>query len=112
MGRGRTGDKRGKTLRGVWAGSIQATPSQVVGDDDVGDGIEHHLDVSCIRGAGQVTVDFLVWGAILALELCLDVSCCVVVSIGSWREESEMEKIVWLRVIIQQNDAPLILQCR
>lgn len=75
--------QRGRTLRGVRACSVQATPSEVVGDDDVGHGVKHHLDVSCIRGAGHVTVDFLIWRAILALELCLDVSCCVLVGIGS-----------------------------
>lgn len=68
---------------GVWARSVQATPSEVVSDDDVGDGVKHHLDVSCICGAGHVTVDFLIWRAILALKLCLDVSCCVLVGIGS-----------------------------
>lgn len=73
----------GRHYRVVWAGSVQATPSEVVGDDDVGDGVEHHLDVSCIRGAGHVTVDFLIWRAVLALELCLDVGCCVVVGVGS-----------------------------
>lgn len=82
--RGKRGQKGGgRHYRVVWAGSVQATPSEVVGDDDVGDGVEHHLDVSCIRGAGHVTVDFLIWRAVLALELCLDVGCCVVVGVGS-----------------------------
>lgn len=72
----------------MWTSSIQATPSQVVGDDDVGHSVKHHLDVSCIRGAGQVTVDFLIWGTILALELYLDVSCRVVIGVGSWREKT------------------------
>lgn len=78
---------------GVWARSVQATPSEVVGDDDVGDGVKHHLDVSCICGAGHVTVDFFIWRAILALKLCLDVSRCILVGIGSWREKREKQII-------------------
>lgn len=89
--RGGGGDRRrGGHYRVVWAGSVQATPSEVVGDDDVGHGVEHHLDVSCIRGAGHVTVDFLIRRAVLALELCLDVGCCVLVGIGSWRDKHRM----------------------
>lgn len=63
--------------------SVQATPSEVVGDDDVSDGVKHNLDVSCICGAGHVTVDFLIWRAILALKLCLNISCCVFIGVGS-----------------------------
>ncbi len=91
--RERRGQRREDITGGfVRACSVQATPSEVVGDDDVGHGVKHHLDVSCIRGAGHVTVDFLIWRAILALELCLDVSCCVLVGIGSWREKKKTEK--------------------
>lgn len=42
------------------ARSVQAAAPQVVGNDDVGDGVEHHLDVSRVCGAGHVTVDLLV----------------------------------------------------
>lgn len=76
----------------MWARSVQATPPEVVGNDDVGDGVEHHLDVSCICGAGHVTVDFLIWRAVLALELCLDVSCGVLVDVGSWRRRRREKK--------------------
>lgn len=82
-GTGRAGERRGQGGGHYRACSVQATPSEVVGDDDVGHGVKHHLDVSCIRGAGHVTVDFLIWRAILALELCLDVSCCVLIGVGS-----------------------------
>lgn len=68
--------------------SVQATPSEVVGDDDVGHGVKHNLDVPCICGAGHVTVDFLIWRAILTLKLCLDVSCCILIGVGSWRGKS------------------------
>lgn len=78
--------RRGGGVEGR-ACSVQATPSEVVGDDDVGDGVEHHLDISCVCGAGHVTVDFFIWGAVLALKLCLDVSRCVLVGIGSCREK-------------------------
>ena len=36
---------------------VQTASSQVVGDDDVGDGVEHKLDVLGVRGAGHVTID-------------------------------------------------------
>lgn len=65
---------------------VQATSSEVVGDDDIGHSIKHHLDVPCICGAGHVTVDFLIWGAILALKLCLDISCSILVGVWSWRK--------------------------
>ena len=90
-GRERRGDKGGGHYGVSGAGSVQATPSEVVSDDDVGHGVKHHLDVSCICGAGHVTVDFLIWRAVLALELCLNVSCCVIVGIGSWKEERERD---------------------
>lgn len=77
----------------MWARSIQATPSEVVGNDDVGDGIKHHLDVSCVCGAGHMTVDFFIGRAILALELCLDISCCILIGVGSCREEQEQCRI-------------------
>lgn len=69
--------------------SVQAAASQVVGDDYVGDRVEHHLDVPCVRGTGHVTVDLLIGRAVLALELCLDVSSCVIVSVRACRENSQ-----------------------
>lgn len=80
-GLGRYGD--------VWARSVQATPSEVVGDNDIGDGVKHHLDVSCICGARHVTVDFFIRRAILALKLCLDVSCCIFIGVWSCRVEEK-----------------------
>lgn len=90
---------RGGERGGVWWGgtcratashvteaSVEATPPQVVGDDDVGDGVEHHLDVSRVCGAGHVTVDLLVGRAVLALKLGLDVSRRVVVGVGPCSE--------------------------
>lgn len=68
--------------------SVQAAASQVVGDDDVGDGVEHHLDIPCVRGTGHVTVDLLIGRTVLALELCLDVSGCVIISVRTCGENS------------------------
>lgn len=70
---------------GDWARSVQAAAPQVVGDDDVGDGVEHHLDVSRVCGAGHVTVDLLVGRAVLALKLSLDVRRRVLVGVGPCR---------------------------
>lgn len=70
--------------------SVQAAASQVVGDDDVGDCIEHHLDVPCVRGTGHVTIDLLIGRAVLALELCLDVSRCVIISVRTCGGNSDI----------------------
>lgn len=87
MRAGRGGTKNEWKGRGQdRACSVQAAASEVIGNDDVGHSVEHHLDISCICGAGHVTVDFLVWRTVLALELCLDVSGCVVVGVGSCTE--------------------------
>ena len=53
--------------------SVEATPPQVVGDDDVGDGVEHELDVGRVGGARHVAVDLLRGRLVLRLELRLDV---------------------------------------
>lgn len=76
----------------MWASSVQATPSEVVGNDDIGHSVKHNLDVPRIRGTGHVTVDFLIWRAVLALELCLDVSCRVVIGVGSWTGGKQEDK--------------------
>lgn len=62
-------------------GSVQTTASQVVGNDDVSDGVKHHLDVPCIRGTRQVTVDLLIRRAVLALKLCLDVGSSIIIGV-------------------------------
>lgn len=38
---------------------VQTTASQIVGDNDIGDGVEHKLNVVGIRCTSHVTVDFL-----------------------------------------------------
>lgn len=52
---------------------VEAAAAQVVGDDDVGDGVEHELDVVSVCGARHVAVDLLGGGFVLSFELCLDV---------------------------------------
>ena len=52
---------------------VQTAASEVVGDDDVGDGVEDELDVLRVGGAGHVAVDLLRRALVLRLELRLDV---------------------------------------
>ena len=52
---------------------VQTAASEVVGDDDVGDGVEDELDVLRVGGARHVAVDLLRRRLVLRLELRLDV---------------------------------------
>lgn len=52
---------------------VEAAAAQVVGDDDVGDGVEHELYVVGVGGARHVAVDLLGGGLVLRLELRLDI---------------------------------------
>ena len=52
--------------------SVKAAAAEVVGDDDVSDGVEDKLDVVGVGGARVVAVDLLRLAAVLLLELCLD----------------------------------------
>ena len=52
---------------------VQTAASEVVGDDDVCDGVEDELDVLRVGGAGHVAVDLLRRALVLRLELRLDV---------------------------------------
>lgn len=54
-------------------GSVEATPPQVVGYDDVGDGDKDKLDVAGVGGTGHMGVDLLVARLVLGLVLTLDV---------------------------------------
>lgn len=65
------------------AGSVQAAAPQVVGNDDVGDGVKNHLDVVRVCGTRHVAVNLLVGGAVFALELCLDVGGRILVGVGT-----------------------------
>lgn len=59
---------------------------EVLFDDDVGDGVEHELDVFRVCGAGHVGVDLLdVSAQVQVQELDFDVVSGVLVSVGAWR---------------------------
>ena len=53
--------------------SVKSTAAEVVGNDDVSDGIKDELNVGGVGGACLVTVDLFHWAPILRLKLCLDV---------------------------------------
>lgn len=75
--------------------SVESTAPQVVGDDDVRDGVEDELDVVGVSGAGDVCVDLLVGRLVLALILRLDVRHCLGEGAGACREMSPEGKS-WL----------------
>ncbi len=52
---------------------VESAPAEVVGDDDVGDGVEDELHVLRVRRARHVAVDLLRRRLVLSLELRLDV---------------------------------------
>lgn len=52
---------------------VEAAAAEVVRDDDVGDGVEHELNVVGVGGARHVAVDLLGGGFVLRFELSLDV---------------------------------------
>ena len=67
----------GSRAAGGWAagrGSVEATAPKVFGDDDVRHGVKDKLDVVGVGGTGDVGVDLLVGGLVLALILGLDIS--------------------------------------
>ena len=62
---------------------IEATPPEVVGDDDICHRIEHELDILGVSGAGHVAVDLLSGALVLGLELSLDIRCCLTILLCS-----------------------------
>lgn len=85
----------GSRAAGGWAagrGSVEATAPKVFGDDDVRHGVKDKLDVVGVGGTGDVGVDLLVGGLVLALILGLDIShgfcegvgACGRDQVGSW----------------------------
>lgn len=73
--------------------SVESTAPQVVGDDDIRDGIEDELDVVGVGGAGDVSVDLLVGRLVLALVLGLDVRHRLRESVGACgRAESKGQR--------------------
>lgn len=64
---------------------VEAAAAQVVGDDDVGDGVEHELDVVGVGGAGHVAVDLLGGRFVFGFELRLDVRGRFAVLLRAWK---------------------------
>lgn len=52
---------------------VQSASSEIVGDDDVCDGVENELYVVRVRRTSHVTVDLFGGRFVFGLELCLDV---------------------------------------
>lgn len=50
-------------------GSVKTTETQVVGDDDVSNGVKDKLDVVGVGCAGDVRIHLLIEGLVLALVL-------------------------------------------
>lgn len=71
----------------AWAARrlVEAAAAKVVGDDDVGDGVEHELNVVGVSGAGHVAVDLLRGRLVLRFELGLDVSGRLAVLLRAWK---------------------------
>jgi len=59
--------------------SVETAAPEVVGDDDVSDGVEDELDVGGVGGARHVAVDLFGRRFVLGFKLRLDVSCCLTV---------------------------------
>lgn len=64
----------------------ETTILEVLFDDNVGDGIEHKLDVLCVSGTSQMGVDLLdVLPQVEIKELDLDVVTSILIGIGTCR---------------------------
>ena len=61
--------------------SVKAAAAQVVGDDDIGDGVEDKLDVVSVGGTRLVTVHLLRRALVLRFKLRLDIRRCLLVAL-------------------------------
>lgn len=52
---------------------IETAATEIIGDNDICDCVEHELNVGCISGASRVAVDLLIACLVIRLELRLDV---------------------------------------
>ena len=52
---------------------IEATTSEVIGNDHIRDSVKDKLDVLCVSSTGHVTVNLLGCGFVLGLKLSLDI---------------------------------------
>lgn len=84
------GERRGGEERAL----VESASPQVVGDDDIRDGVEDELDVVGVGGAGDVRVDLLVGRLVLALVLSLDVSHRLRERVGAYeRAETKGKRV-------------------
>lgn len=72
--------------------SVQATPPQVIGYDDISDGIKDKLDVVGVCGTGHVGVHLFAGGLVLALVLTLDVGDSLQVRVWPCVEKKKEEE--------------------
>lgn len=66
---------------------IQSASSQVIGNDDVGNGVKHELNIVRVRRTRHVTVDLFSGRFVLGLKLRLDVSSGFSVFLSSYGEK-------------------------
>ncbi len=64
---------------------VQSTASQVICNNDICYGIKYKLDVVGISCTGLMTVDFFVRALVLCLELSLNISRSLLVSLLAWK---------------------------
>lgn len=65
---------------------IQSASSQVIGDDDVGNGVEHELNIVRVSRTCHVTIDLFSSRFVFGLKLCLDVSSGFSILLRSCKE--------------------------
>lgn len=70
----------------------EATVFEIFFDDDIGDCIEHELDILRVCGAGHVGVDLLDISAHVQVQkLHFDIVSCVLVSVGAWTRSMQRD---------------------
>ena len=69
------------------------TVLEVVFDDNVGDSVKHKLYIVCVGGTCEVGVNLLcVFTFVEVLKLHLDVGCCFLKCVGSWKTYRNIRK--------------------
>lgn len=78
-----------RRLKIVWLRLVQATSPQIIGYDDVSNGVKYKLDVISICCACLVTVDLLRWTLVLRFKLGLNVGSCLLISLVSCKNRAK-----------------------
>lgn len=82
--------------------SVQPDLTQVVLDNDVGDGIKHKLHVLGVRGTSEVGVDLLNGlPFIQVLKLTVDVFCRLLVCLPTWSREEQKQASVNMDFVLR-----------